>query len=334
LSNPTARYVDGLKIKWVRPIIRSVDLGGGMGARPDHGVLANAFRIPDAPRLVTRVLHKSTMALTEFQGAANHGMTAPIPYDDAYLVQLRLRECRRCEYFSEGRHVEAVDRRAGVIQFHDLRRDPAVDLQDPFQVMHLLLPRRVLNGIAEEAGASLIDDLRVQPTDSFRDDVLGSLFLSMRPALANPREANAIFVDHVALAMSAHVAQIYGGLGATRRPPRGGLAPWQERRARELLDANLDGEIPLLLLATECGLSVRHFTRAFRQSIGVPPHRYLLKRRVRRAQELLMNPDLSLLDIALACGFADQSHFTRVFSASVSMSPGMWRRTYLSRAAA
>ena len=166
----------------MRPIILPVNVGGGMGARPDHGALANAFRIPDAPRLVTRALHKSSMVLTEFQGAANHGLTAPIPCDDAYLVQLRLRECRRCEYFSEGRHVEAVDRRAGVIQFHDLRRDPAVDLQDPFHVMHLLLPRRVLNGIAEEAGASPIDDLRVQPTDCFHDDVLVLLCHKSRPA--------------------------------------------------------------------------------------------------------------------------------------------------------
>jgi transcriptional regulator GlxA family with amidase domain len=104
------------------------------------------------------------------------------------------------------------------------------------------------------------------------------------------------------------------------------LAPWQERRTKELLNADLGGEIPLRQLAMECGLSVRHFTRAFRQSTGIPPHRYLLKRRVEQAQQLLKDPALSLLDVALACGFADQSHFTRVFSASVGVSPGVWRR--------
>ena len=304
-----------------------------MGARPDPEALGRAFRVPDAPRLVARTLRKSTMILTEVQGAANHGMTASIPYDEAWLVQLRLKECPRCEYFSEGRHIEAVDRRAGVIQIHDLRRDPTVDLQDPFHVMHFLLPQEVLNGIAQEAGAARVDELTLPPGVCVVDDVLENLFFSLRPALAHSQAASTVFVDHVALAMGAHVARQYGGMPASGRTSRGGLAPWQERRAKEMLDANLDGEISLSLLASECGLSIRHFTRAFRQSTGFPPHRYLLKRRVQRAQALLMNPALSLLDVALACGFADQSHFTRVFTASVSLSPGAWRRAFLSEVA-
>lgn len=305
-----------------------------MDVQPAYGALASAFRVPDAPRLATRAIHRSTMVLTELWGAANHGMTAPVPRDDAYLVQLRLRDCPRCEYFSEGRHVALADRSAGAIQLHDLRRDPAVDLQDPFHTMHFLLPRKVLNAMAEEAGSPAIDELPLRPGDCVRDEVLAGLFLSARPALANPREASALFVDHLALAIAAHVAQAYGGIRSPGRPPKGGLAPWQERRARELLEANLGSDMALHLLAAECGLSVRHFTRAFRQSIGVPPHRYLLQRRVERARELLMDPALSLLDVALACGFADQSHFTRVFTASTSMSPGLWRRMHLARPSA
>ncbi|WP_158502363.1 AraC family transcriptional regulator [Vitiosangium sp. GDMCC 1.1324] len=306
-----------------------------MASRPEYDhALATAFRLPDAPRLVTRSLHKSTMALAELQGAPNHGMTSAVMYDEAVLVQLRLRDCLRCDYFSEGRHLEGVDRRAGVIQIHDLRRDPRVDLRDPFHIIHLHLPFKVLNGVAEEFGASPVDDLLVQPGECLRDPTLEHLFQAIRPSLARPEEASAVYVDHVALAISAHVVQAYGGVCTVRRPPRGGLAPWQERLSKELLDANLNGNIPLSFLALQCGLSVRHFTRAFRQSTGVPPHRYLLKRRVERAQQLLKDPDLSLSDIALACGFADQSHFTRVFSASVSMSPGAWRRTYVSKATA
>ena len=95
------------------------------------------------------------------------------------------------------------------------------------------------------------------------------LLSSLRPALANPTEVSALFVDHVVHALCVHVAQIYGQMPASL-PLRGGLAPWQERRAKELLNANLDGEICLSQLAAECGLSVRHFTPAFRRSIGVP----------------------------------------------------------------
>ena len=112
-----------------------------MSARHDYRRPLEAFRTPDAPSLVIRKVTKSTLALTEVRGAANHGVTASIPYDDAFLVQLRLLECARCDYFSEGRHVDGVDHRAGLIQLHDLRRDPTVDLRDPFHVMHFYLPQ-------------------------------------------------------------------------------------------------------------------------------------------------------------------------------------------------
>jgi AraC-like DNA-binding protein len=107
---------------------------------------------------------------------------------------------------------------------------------------------------------------------------------------------------------------------------RGGLAPWQLKRAEALMSENLSVQVPLGQVAEECGLSVRHLARAFRQSTGVPPHRWLLDRRVKRAKELLPNSELSLSDVALACGFGDQSHFTRTFTAAVRLSPGVWRR--------
>lgn len=106
----------------------------------------------------------------------------------------------------------------------------------------------------------------------------------------------------------------------------GGLAPWQLRRAEVSMTENLSGQVPLSQLAEQCGVSVRHFARAFRQSTGLPPHQWLLNRRVERAKELLPNSRLSLSTVALACGFGSQSHFTRVFSQAVCMSPGLWRR--------
>jgi transcriptional regulator GlxA family with amidase domain len=107
---------------------------------------------------------------------------------------------------------------------------------------------------------------------------------------------------------------------------RGGLAAWQVRRAKELIDANLDGQLPLSHIAEACGLSTRHFARAFRQSTGVPPHRWLLSRRIDHAKGLMRDPAMSLAKVALACGFADQSHFTRMFTTLMGLSPGLWRR--------
>lgn len=112
-------------------------------------------------------------------------------------------------------------------------------------------------------------------------------------------------------------------------PLHGSLPAWKERRVKELIEVEISGKLPVQRLATECGLSIRHFTRAFRQSTGLTPHRYLVKLRVQKACELLLQPTLPLHEIATTCGFADQSHFTRVFSAAEKMSPGAWRRLNL-----
>jgi AraC family transcriptional regulator len=128
------------------------------------------------------------------------------------------------------------------------------------------------------------------------------------------------------LALTAHVAQAYGGLRPGSRPARGGLAPWQVKRACERLDSDLGGKLSLQQIAAEFDLSVSHFSRAFRNSTGLPPHQWLLQQRVKAAKQLMTVRDLPLSEIAMSAGFANQSHFTRVFSAVVGVSPGTWRR--------
>jgi len=105
-----------------------------------------------------------------------------------------------------------------------------------------------------------------------------------------------------------------------------GLAPWQERVAKELLEANINGGVTLGTLAQACGLSTRHFTRAFRRSTGMAPHQWLQHRRMQKAKDLLAGSSSSLTCIALDCGFADQSHFTRTFSRLAGVTPRTWRR--------
>jgi AraC family transcriptional regulator len=79
-------------------------------------------------------------------------------------------------------------------------------------------------------------------------------------------------------------------------------------------------------IAAECRISTRHFTRAFCQSFGIPPHRWLLKQRVEIAKALLLQKEPTLAEIAKTSGFSDQSHFTRVFVQAAGVSPGVWRR--------
>jgi AraC family transcriptional regulator len=82
-------------------------------------------------------------------------------------------------------------------------------------------------------------------------------------------------------------------------------------------------------IAAEIGISASHFSRAFRASVGLPPHQWLLRQRISAAKQLMSVRGLSLAEIAIAAGFANQSHFTRVFSTLVGVSPNLWRRDAL-----
>ena len=106
---------------------------------------------------------------------------------------------------------------------------------------------------------------------------------------------------------------------------RGGLPPRVLRRVREYIDGNIDQRISVELLAGLANLSVCYFVRAFKQSTGITPHDYLIRQRVERTKQLLSDSGMPLSEIALAAGFADQSHFSRRFRQHVGMSPRDYR---------
>jgi AraC-like DNA-binding protein len=214
--------------------------------------------------------------------------------------------------------------RAGGTTIHDLRREPMVLVDRPMHTVQWFVPRTVLNLLADEAGAAYIEELRHEPAVSVTDDVIHHMNIALLPALRAADQINRIFVDHTTLAFAAHLAEAYGGLKVHLF--KGGLAAWQERRAKEMLLSDLAGDIALADIAATCGLSAGQFARAFRRSTGLPPHAWLNKARVDRAMMLLRRRRQSLAEIALECGFADQSHFTRVFVRRVGLTPGAWRR--------
>lgn len=106
------------------------------------------------------------------------------------------------------------------------------------------------------------------------------------------------------------------------------LPPWKEQQVTALMQSELSRKLPVAHLAAAAGLSVRHFSRAFRLATGRSPHRYLLELRLGKARALLLNPTVPLHEVALACGFADQSHFSRTFQSSEQLTPACWRRRY------
>jgi AraC family transcriptional regulator len=116
--------------------------------------------------------------------------------------------------------------------------------------------------------------------------------------------------------------------GEPSGPHRHPLAPWQVARVVRFIDANLSQKIGLGDFAAIARLSAGHFARAFRATVGETPYAYVIRRRIERAQDLVLRTDEPLAQIALDCGLADQAHMTRLFRRAVGVSPGAWRRAH------
>jgi len=281
----------------------------------------------EPPSLITRSLRNAEIAVTETRNDAPiPRLSGGMPVEDAYVVSLKLNDYPACELWENGKCITKANIQAGATYLYDMKVDPRFVINKPFHSLHFYVPRSALNGIAEQAGAPRIDELAFQLGIGHDDEVVRCIGASLLQSLRRPVEINQLFIDHAMLAITAHVAKTYGGMQRRARSALGSLAPWQAKRACERIGSDLRGKLPLAQLAAEFDLSVSHFARAFRGSIGIPPHQWLLQQRVNAAKQLMAVRDISLAEIAIAAGFANQSHFTRVFSNLVGVSPAAWRR--------
>jgi AraC-like DNA-binding protein len=286
--------------------------------------LGDHFHLDDAPAIITKTLKRSEVAVTHIK-CRKPSLTSSIPTEDAYLVAYQIEDCIDHELWINGKGTGRLPFFGGQTSFYDLREDPTSYIGETSNCMMYYLPKSAIDTIAEEHGKRF-GELRMRSDKPADDPIIAALSTTLMPAFANPEYASQLFLDHTTLAVASHIAHRYGGLHAIRKIVAGGLSARNERRAREIIDANLAGEVSLADLATQCELSPRHFARAFKQSMGVPAHHWMVMRRCERAKELLRDPGLPISDIAISCGFADQSHFTRTFTRVVGISPGAWRK--------
>jgi AraC family transcriptional regulator len=129
------------------------------------------------------------------------------------------------------------------------------------------------------------------------------------------------------------VTLLSGSAGVTLPGVRGGLAPWQKRKLDQYINENLPQLHRVDDLAQQVSLSVSHFYRAFRQTFGLTPRAYILRLKLDRAKVQMLETEDSLAQIAVASGFADQSHFSKLFRRAEGDTPAAWRRRSLARAA-
>jgi AraC-like DNA-binding protein len=300
-----------------------------IGHRPQaYGeYLGDRFYLERPKAHVTRSRKRGVLAITQIKSDfPTPEPSQSIAYDEAYLVGLMVDDVVNHELWQDGRPAKTESFKAGATALFDLRRDPVNFTRAAHHSLHFYLPRAILKELAEQQNLRFTGELRYTFASGYDDPVIRHLGMGLLPALERDDPLEGLFLDHILYAVGAHVVERYGEVGSTKRPESGGLATWQERRAKELMSASLGSDVSLKRLAEECGLSVTHFARAFRQSAHTSPHRWLQERRVEKAMTLLAGEQASLAEIAIICGFADQSHFTRVFTKQVGVSPGQWRR--------
>lgn len=179
---------------------------------------------------------------------------------------------------------------------------------------------RVMEEVESRAGMVL------RPRLKLNEALLQQLVVALRDDLLANCPAGAMYGETLGRSL---VLQLMRTCGEHQPPmPMEALSLSQATltSVKDYVEANLDSEIRLEDLARVANLSPTYFCRCFKQAMGVAPHQFLLQRRIVRAKQLLNGRELSLVEVALACGFGSQSLLNRHFKRRVGVTPGQWRR--------
>jgi AraC family transcriptional regulator len=288
--------------------------------------MAGYLHLAEPPIYTTLGVGRSKLAVTRLY--APNGFsdpTSPIPLEKAYSIHLHLRANQGGRLWLSGKLVPTGKRPSGGVTILDLEQDPIAFFPNPIEVMQFYIPRVAIEEFAYDNRLAVVNTLHWPPCEM--DTTLRHLGMAVLSAMQQRTPAPTLFFDYIGQTILAHATFVYGGAPTSPIRTCGHLAPWQARRAKEFLNANLYGDVSLDSVATECSLSVSHFAHAFRRTFGRPPQRWLMERRVDAVKSLLLTSRLTLAEIAGKCGFADQSALNRSFKRVVGESPGEWRRS-------
>lgn len=295
------------------------------GGNYESAAIGDRFRLDRPPTLLARTASVAPIGFTRLKSdGTSLARTKDVPTENAYLFHVQLRPVA-VDMWIDGKLRPSTTKTPGTTFLYDLRSNPVAEIYSAFDNVRFYISQASLDELAFDQGIRRTAGLSSSLLGS-HDRVMYGLANALLDHVERANEYSALFIDHVALAFHAHVMRAYGNAAVPDDLASGGLSPWQLRRVLDFLSAHLSDDPTVSELARECGLSSGYFTRAFRQTTGVTPHQWLIRKRVERARGLLLGNGLGLADIALVCGFVDQSHFTRVFAKFEGDSPGRWRQ--------
>jgi AraC family transcriptional regulator len=172
-----------------------------------------------------------------------------------------------------------------------------------------------------------VDEISFTPRLFFEDEALWESSLKLRQAIENPAPESRLYFEAIGTVLMHELARVELGSRAGRLQNKGGLGIRQQRIVTSYIEEHLPEQIPLAVLADLAHLSPHHFCRAFKQSLGMPPHRYHMSRRIERAKALLADRSASVTEIALSLGFSETSSLSAAFRKSTGLTPRGYRRS-------
>jgi AraC-like DNA-binding protein len=290
---------------------------------------------------VSRALHIQTPVQTERSARGLHGHECPQPpihagqannrgwrpdHDSDFIVCYRRQTAQKSYALWIGEQAVPPASQTGQrTQILNLTEDNVEHLNYSGWTRFTLKPTAPDGAVAhagDEFGQPSVD-----AEGTIYDPTVSSLASALLAAHNTPDNTNLWLTDSVARILHIYFSRTYGKL-RERRHRYSSLAPWQERRAKELMAEDLSRDLSIKDLARECEISPSHFCRAFSQSTGLSPRQWLLATRVERARDLLADTKIPLAEVAVACGFFDLSHLTKIFSRAIGTTPGAWRKSH------
>jgi AraC family transcriptional regulator len=167
-------------------------------------------------------------------------------------------------------------------------------------------------------------EIEFRPNLFFFDSDLWQVAEKLKQEVAKNGGRMRHYGEALGVLLGHELVRLNTGAGQPIALAKGGLTSRQQKKLAEFIDAHLAEEVPLRTLAALVDLSPFHFARAFKQSFGLPPHRYHVSRRIERAKALL--GERSVTEVAMAVGFAETSSFSAAFRKATGASPREFRR--------
>ncbi len=199
----------------------------------------------------------------------------------------------------------------------------SVRSQAPFEIVGLYLEPVFLSQLtAEESNA---DCLELVPQFKLKDPLIYQIAIALKAQVASPGEWNRLYVESMATALCAHLLQCYSTRNPSVKAYDGGLSKARLGKVLEYIHEHSSQNLSLIEMAQQVHMSPYHFSRLFKQSTGLSPHLYLIRRRIQGAKRLLETTALSTAEIAAQAGFADQSHLARHFKREYGVPPSQVR---------